>query len=70
LIAADGKLIILAETGDLVLAEAASGSFKELARTKFLTGRCWTSPILANERVFGRNSDGTLVCVTLPREEK
>ena len=70
LIAADGKLIILAETGDLVLAEAASDSFKELARTKFLTGRCWTSPILANGRVFGRNSDGTLVCVTLPREEK
>jgi outer membrane protein assembly factor BamB len=70
LIAADGKLIILAETGDLVLAEVASDKFKELTRTKFLTGRCWTSPILANGRVFGRNADGTLVCVTLPREEK
>ena len=69
LIAADGKLIILAETGDLVLAEVASDSFKELTRTEFLTGRCWTSPILANGRVFGRNADGTLVCVKLPRTE-
>lgn len=70
LIAADGRLMILAETGDLVLAEAASDSFKELARTSFLKGRCWTAPILVNGRVYGRNADGTLVCVTLPRDAK
>lgn len=67
LIAADGTLIILAETGDLVLAAADSESYQELARTEFLEGRCWTSPVLARGRVYGRNSDGRLVCVSLPQ---
>lgn len=67
LIAADGKLIILSETGRLVLAEVSSEAWKELASSPFLEGRCWTSPILANGRVYGRNADGKLVCVRLPK---
>ena len=66
LIAADDKLIILAETGDLVLAKVSSDSFTEFARSQFLRGRCWTTPVLANSHVYGRNADGTLVCVKLP----
>ena len=66
LIAADDKLIILAETGDLVLAKVSSDSFTEFARSPFLRGRCWTTPVLANSHVYGRNADGTLVCVKLP----
>ncbi len=67
LLVVDDKLLVLAETGDLVLAEASSKSWKELARTRFLKGRCWTAPLLANGRVYGRNADGTLVCVSLPK---
>ena len=37
LIAADGKLIILSEKGELVIADATPGGFKEFSRTQVLT---------------------------------
>ncbi len=67
LLIVDGKLLILAENGTLVLAKATSDSFQELARSPFLDGRCWTAPALANGRVYGRNADGKLVCVAFPK---
>ncbi|MEQ9409717.1 MAG: PQQ-binding-like beta-propeller repeat protein [Fuerstiella sp.] len=63
---ADGKLLILSEKGDLVVAEARPAGYQELARSSFLTGRCWTVPVLLNGRVYGRNAAGRLVCVQLP----
>lgn len=67
LMIADGKLLLLSERGDLVLAEAAPARYTEIARSKFLDGRCWTVPTLLNGKVFGRNAAGTLKCVSLPR---
>ncbi len=67
LLIADGKLLVLTEDGTLVLAKASPDSYVELARTPFLDGRCWTVPVLSNGRVYGRNADGKLVCVTLPK---
>ena len=63
----DGKLLVLAEDGTLVLAKASPDSYVELARSAFLEGRCWTVPVLSDGRVYGRNADGKLVCVTLPK---
>jgi outer membrane protein assembly factor BamB len=63
--AADGKLIILGERGELVIAEASPDSFKPLARAQVLGGKCWTVPVLANGRLYCRNAQGTLVCVDL-----
>jgi outer membrane protein assembly factor BamB len=67
LLIADGKLLILAEDGTLVLAKASPAAYTELARSPFLEGRCWTVPVLADGRVYGRNAAGKLVCVTLPK---
>ena len=67
LMIADEKLLILSEKGELVVAKASGESFEELARSKFLTGRCWTVPVLLNGKVYGRNAVGRLVCVELPR---
>ena len=58
--ASDGKLIILSSNGDLYIAEASPARFKQLARSKVLSGTCWTPPVLANRSVFVRNSRGTL----------
>lgn len=69
LMVADGKLLILSEKGDLVIASARPDRYKELARSTFLTGRCWTQPVLLNGRVYGRNAAGRLVCVTLPASQ-
>ena len=66
LMIADGKLLIQSETGDLVLAQATPEGYHEMARTTFLSDRCWTMPVLANGRVYGRNAQGKLVCVKLP----
>lgn len=70
LLIADGKLLVLSEKGELVLAQASHNAWTELARSPFLEGRCWTVPVLSNGRVYGRNADGKLVCVTLPRTER
>ena len=63
LILADGKLIILSERGKLVTAPASPEGFKELSSAQILSGKCWTSPVLANGRIYARNADGRLVCV-------
>jgi outer membrane protein assembly factor BamB len=63
LMIAGGKLIILGERGKLVIAEASTAGYKELASAEILTGKCWTYPVLANGRIFARNAAGQLVCV-------
>jgi outer membrane protein assembly factor BamB len=63
LMLADGKLIIQGEKGDLVIAEASPTGFKELARAKVLTGKCWVVPVLANGRLYCKNNAGDLLCL-------
>lgn len=68
LMVADGKLLILSESGTLVVAKASPKGYEELTRSPFLDGRCWTVPVLLDKRVYGRNAAGTLVCVELPAD--
>jgi outer membrane protein assembly factor BamB len=65
LIVAGDKLLILTESGDLVLAAASGAGYRELARKKVLSGRCWVQPTLANGRVYCRNNTGELVALDL-----
>ncbi len=65
LICADGKLIVLSEKGELLLAEASPAAFKPLARAKVLSGVCWTPPALANGLLYVRNARGDLRCLEL-----
>ena len=62
-LADDCKLIILGEKGTLIIAEASPEGFSELASAKILTGKCWTTPVLANGRIYARNAAGQLVCL-------
>ena len=66
LMIADGKLVILSDDGELVIAESTPKEFKELARARILSGRCWTVPVLLNGHVYARNARGNLVAVKLP----
>ena len=66
LMIADGKLLMLSESGILVLAKASPAGYEELARSPFLSGRCWTVPVLLDNRVYGRNAAGKLACADLP----
>jgi hypothetical protein len=63
LIAAGGKLIVLSERGELILANGAPGAYQELARAKVMGGTCWTHPVLANGKIYCRSHEGELVCL-------
>ena len=62
---ADGKLIILSDKGELVIANAAPSAYEELSRAQILGGKCWTVPVLSGHRVYARNARGDLVCIDL-----
>jgi outer membrane protein assembly factor BamB len=61
--AATDKLIVIGEKGELVIAEANPNQFTALSRAQVLGGKCWTTPVLANGRVYVRNARGDMVCV-------
>lgn len=64
-IVADKKLILLSDTGDLILAEADPTSYRELARARLLPGQTnWSTPALHRGRLFLRNH-AEAICVDL-----
>jgi outer membrane protein assembly factor BamB len=64
LMLADEKLIILSEKGELVIARATPKEFEVLQRSQILSGKCWTMPVLSNGKIYARNAEGKLVCVS------
>ncbi len=71
IMAAGGKLIILTERGELIIAEAANQGYKELSRAQLpeTSGRriYWTAPLLLNGRIYCRNNSGDLFCVDMKK---
>ena len=62
LIVADGKLIIQAEDGPLVIAEASPEAYKEISKTPAVAKTSWVNPALANGRIYCRNNTGEVAC--------
>ena len=68
LMAADSKLIVLNENGDLFIAEATTSGYKEISTAKGVLGKtCWTAPVLCRGMIFCRNHTGDLVCVDVSK---
>lgn len=65
---ADGKLIALGEKGNLVIADATADGYKVIAEAKILSPICWSVPVLANGRLYARNSGGDLVCLDVSKK--
>jgi outer membrane protein assembly factor BamB len=68
IIVADGKIIALSASGELMIAPVSTGGFKPTARAQILRGQCWTAPVLANGLVYCRNSRGDIVAVDLRKK--
>ncbi len=66
-IVADGKLIALSGTGELLVAPATPSGFKPTARAQVLGGKCWTAPVLANGLIYCRNSRGDVAVVDVKK---
>jgi hypothetical protein len=68
-LAAEGKLYLLNETGELILARANPECYEELGRfAVFSDKRCWTAPALDHGRLYLR-SPSRAVCVYVGRPE-
>lgn len=52
----DGHVLVLSDRGYLALVEANPKSFKEVARTKAVEGKCWNAPALSNGRIYARST--------------
>ncbi len=52
----DGHLLALSDTGELYLIKADPAGYKEVARTKVLGGKCWTTPVISNGRIYARST--------------
>jgi outer membrane protein assembly factor BamB len=62
-ICAGGRLLILAENGELLSAEPSPAGLNILARARILSGVCWTPVTWANGLLYARNAAGRLVCL-------
>jgi hypothetical protein len=73
LMAADGKLVILDDLGNLAIAEANPNEYKEISRRDVFRGdtktarKFWTPPVLCNGRITCRNYAGELLCIDVSR---
>jgi outer membrane protein assembly factor BamB len=63
LMAADGKLIVLSFKGDLLIVNATPKKFAVESRAHVIDGEGWTVPVLANGKIYCRNSAGNVVCL-------
>jgi outer membrane protein assembly factor BamB len=64
IVLAGGKIIGMSAAGELVIAEAKPDGYQELLRRPVLEGGVyWTTPVLLDGLIYGRNSEGDLVCL-------
>lgn len=65
LMAATGMLLVMdGRNGDLALVRMSPAKYEEMGRIKPLGGQSWTAPIIANGRLYIRNTR-TLACLDL-----
>jgi outer membrane protein assembly factor BamB len=69
LMLADGKLIVLSDQGELLIAPASPKEFKSRGRSKFVDGKCWTVPVLSHGLIYCRTAAGDLVAVDVRKED-
>jgi outer membrane protein assembly factor BamB len=68
LILAGERLIIVSQSGELIIAKASAEKYQELARAQGIGGTVWTSPVLSDGRLYLRNTRGDLVALDLRKK--
>ena len=63
---AAGKHLVVFDLGTLTIFPASEEGFEPILRQTLLDGKCWTTPVVANSRIFCRNAEGKVVAVQLP----
>ncbi|MEZ5324295.1 MAG: PQQ-dependent sugar dehydrogenase [Verrucomicrobiales bacterium] len=50
------NVVALSDAGELAVIEATPASYKEINRADVLDGKCWSTPVFANGRVYARST--------------
>jgi len=50
------KLVVLSDYGDIAIVEATPDAYTQVARAKMLNGKCWSTPILSDNRIYARST--------------
>ncbi|MCB1232575.1 MAG: PQQ-like beta-propeller repeat protein [Verrucomicrobiae bacterium] len=56
ILTADGTLVALSDSGEIVLVEAKPDAYTEISRADVLDGKCWSTPALADGKVYVRST--------------
>ena len=56
MILAGDTVLALTDKGELVQVEPTPAGYKEISRAKVVTGKCWSTPTVANGRIFVRST--------------
>ena len=51
------KIVAISDSGELVIAAANPDEYRELARAKVLSGKCWSTPAFSNGRIYIRSTE-------------
>ena len=52
----DGHVLVLSDSGDLVLVKPNPAAYSEVARRHVLEGKCWNCPSISNGRIYARST--------------
>ena len=50
------QILALSDAGELVVAEATPAGYKEVSRAKTVEGKCWSTPVVSNGRIYVRST--------------
>jgi len=64
LIVVDRHLLALSDAGDLVLVDPSPSEYKEVAHAHVVDGKCWSTPVISNGRVYARSATQS-VCLEI-----
>lgn len=52
----DGNILALSDSGQLVLVKAQPNAYQELARTRAIEGKCWSTPVVSHGKILVRST--------------
>lgn len=61
------RVLALADNGELVLVGANPKAYLELARAKVVGGKCWSTPVFSNGKIYVRSTKEA-VCLDAPKQ--